>query len=165
MSELEMEIVNNILMTEVYKDRKDKLLLELELDKVSDRLSIGLLTELLIKDGWEADKDMLKEILANIKGDNDLTECHKYFVEEITEWRKTIKRIDPKVLNKTLKLFGTILTMAKESKDGVVTELSSSEEFVNELKSCNKEEVEYFKGLLLESEKYEILAQVDKILA
>ena len=42
----ELEILNNILINEVYKD---KLLLELELDKVDDRLSIGLLTELLVK--------------------------------------------------------------------------------------------------------------------
>lgn len=158
----ELEILNNILMNEVYKD---KLLLELELDKVDNRLSIGLLTELLLKDAWEADNDLIKGVLATRVDDNDLTECHNYFIEELTEYRKTIKRVDPNVIGKSLVLFRIILDMSK-ANDGVLpeSELANSEEFVNELKSSSKEQLDYFKELLLLSEKYEILSEIDKIL-
>jgi hypothetical protein len=158
----ELEILNNILINEVYKD---KLLLELELDKVDDRLSIGLLTELLVKDGYEADKDLIKGVLATRVDDNDLTECHNLFIKEIVEFRKTIKRVDPNVIGKSLVLFRIILDMSKVN-DGVLqeSELSKSELFVTELKSSSKEQLDYFKELLILSEKYEILTEIDKIL-
>ena len=112
-----------------------------------------------------ADKDLITQVLAIRAGDNDLTECYDLFIKEIVEFRKTIKRVDPNVIGKSLVLFRIILDMSKVN-DGVLqeSELSKSELFVTELKSSSKEQLDYFKELLILSEKYEILTEIDKIL-
>lgn len=159
----ELEILNNILVNEVYKN---KVLLEIELDKVDNRLSIGLLTELLIKDGYEADKDLIRGVLATRVDDNNLTECYDLFIEKIVEFRKTIKRVDSKSISKALTLFKIMLALPSDAKNDKesVEELFKSEEFVNELKSSTREELAYFKELLLSKEEYELLAEIDKVL-
>ena len=159
----ELEILNNILVNEVYKN---KVLLEIELDKVDNRLSIGLLTELLIKDGYEADKDLIRGVLSTRVDDNNLTECYDLFIEKIVEFRKTIKRVDSKSISKALTLFKIMLALPSDAKNDKesVEELFKSEEFVNELKSSTREELAYFKELLLSKEEYELLAEIDKVL-
>jgi hypothetical protein len=87
-------------------------------------------------------------------------------MEELIEYRKTIKRVDRKSISKALALFKIMLALPTDAKNDSESaeELSKSEEFVNELKSSSEEELDYFKELLLSKEEYEILIEVDKII-
>jgi len=161
----DIEVIHNVIFDSIYKD---KVRLEIELSKVSDkRLVLGLLYDLYGKEGYEADKKIVIDTITLFadKSDidsNELFECNKYFIEEINEFRKTrANGPSMSVLNKALLL---VKILKDNCKEGSEVDPEKVDKFVEEIKNSTPKEIEYFKSVLVDIESYETIVSIDNIL-
>lgn len=137
----------------------NKVLLEIELNKISDkRLAIGLLVDILCKvEEYEADKEIIESTLVMFIDKNNsskLLEYHSFFQEEMK------KVSSKKSLVKALEL----ITILKDSvlDNGEVNPLEVPD-FVKGVKDCSKDDIEQLKKFLLKSEMYDLIVDIEKI--
>ena len=138
----------------------NKVLLEIELNKISDkRLVIGLLVDILCKvEAYEADKEIIKSTLVlfiDETNSSKLWEYHNFFREEMKKVPSNTSS-----LTKALEL----ITILKNSilDNGVVNPLEVPD-FVKGVKDCNEDDIEQLKKFLLESEMYDLIVDIEKI--
>jgi FKBP-type peptidyl-prolyl cis-trans isomerase (trigger factor) len=140
----------------------NKVLLEIELNKISDkRLVIGLLVDILCKvEAYEADKEIIKSTLVlfiDETNSSKLLEYHSFFQEEM---KKVTSKESISSVVKALKL----LTILKDSvlDNGEVNPLEVPD-FVKGVKDCSKDDIEQLKKFLLKSEMYDLIVDIEKI--
>lgn len=161
----DLKLLNDILLDSTYKN---KVLLEIQLNKVSDkRLVIGLLTTIFSKlKEFEADKETIVETLAlfvdKVEAKNEfITECHELFSTKIKEYRSTIKRPSLETITKFLTVSGILKQRAIDN--GGTIDVNDVPEFVELVKSCNDNDIESIKDILVKSEMYELVVNIDNI--
>ena len=140
----------------------NKVLLEIELNKISDkRLVIGLLVDILSKiEAYEADKEIIKSTLVMFideTNSSELIEYHSFFQEEM---KKVLSKKNIPPLIKAVEL----LTILKNSilDNGEVNPLEVPD-FVKGVKDCSKDDIEQLKKFLLKSEMYDLIVDIEKI--
>ena len=162
----DLKILNDILVDATYND---KVLLEVQLNKVSDkRLVVGLLTTIFSKlKELEADKETIAETLALFVNkeeakDEFITKCFELFNTKIKEYRSTLKK-GPSL--GTINKFLEVCNMLKKeaTNNGGSVELTDVPEFVELIKSCSDHDLEGIKDILVNSEMYELVVTIDKI--
>lgn len=164
----DIEKIYNIFIDKKYTN---KILLEIELSKISDRtLALGALMELSLKhEGFGVDQEIPMDVLTNLASIEDMKnirEYHDNFREEILKITNSKKVKDEfNTLEKMKDIFGILLKsyVGIDPKEDIKAE--DSQEFCDELKTFTKEEVEFFKNFLIERELYEMIVSIDKILS
>jgi len=161
----DLKILNDILLDATYNN---KVLLEVQLNKVSDkRLAVGLLTTIFSKlKELEADKETIVETLAlfvdKVEAKNEyITECFDLFNTKIKEYRSTIKRPSLETITKFLTVSGILKQRAIDN--GGTIDVNDVPEFVELVKSCNDNDIESIKDILVKSEMYELVVNIDNI--
>ena len=137
----------------------NKVLLEVELNKISDkRLVIGLLVDILAKlEDYEADKDIITSTLLLFCDQTDsqkLWDCHEFFIGEMK------KVFNKKALNKSLEL----LTILKDATINGEENPLEAPPFVKCIKDCSKDDIDLLNKFFLESEMYDVVVGIDKII-
>jgi FKBP-type peptidyl-prolyl cis-trans isomerase (trigger factor) len=153
----DLKSLKQILVDYTYNN---KVLLEIELNKISDkRLVIGLLVDILCKvEAYEADKEIIKSTLVlfiDETNSSKLWEYHNFFREEMKKVPSNTSS-----LTKALEL----ITILKNSilDNGVVNPLEVPD-FVKGVKDSNEDDIEQLKKFLLESEMYDLIVDIEKI--
>jgi FKBP-type peptidyl-prolyl cis-trans isomerase (trigger factor) len=155
----DLKRLKQILLDYTYNN---KVLLEIELNKISDkRLVIGLLVEILAKiEAYEGDKETITSTLVLFIDETDsskILEYHGFFKEEM----KKVTSKERSSLTNALKL----LTILKDSvlDNGEVNPLEVPD-FVKGVEDCSKDDIEQLKKFLLESEMYDLIVDIEKII-
>jgi FKBP-type peptidyl-prolyl cis-trans isomerase (trigger factor) len=153
----DLKSLKQILVDYTYNN---KVLLEIELNKISDkRLVIGLLVDILCKvEAYEADKEIIKSTLVlfiDETNSSELLEYHSFFQEEMKKVSSNTSS-----LTKALEL----LTILKDSvlDNGEVNPLEVPD-FVKGVKDCSEDDIEQLKKFLLKSEMYDLIVDIEKI--
>ncbi|HOB25688.1 MAG TPA: hypothetical protein PKG93_00875 [Bacilli bacterium] len=155
----DLKRLKQILVDYTYNNR---VLLEIELNKISDRrLAIGLLLDILCKvEAYEADEEIIKSTLVMFIDKTDspkLLEYHSFFQEEM-------KKVSSKKYISSLVKALELITILKDSvlDNGEVNPLEVPD-FVKGVKDCSKDDIEQLKKSLIKAEMYDIIVDIETI--
>jgi hypothetical protein len=156
----EIEIIYEIIHSETYNDA---VLLDIELDKVSDKkLITGMLVDLFSKEDYNADKKVIMPILAQYK-DYDLLECNEYYIERMRAHRKTMPKLPSMdTLNKFISILSSVKN-SDEMKNEYEVNLKDSKDYVDFVRNLKENDVDFFKNMLIKQELYEEVTNLDSI--
>jgi hypothetical protein len=155
----DLKRLKQILLDYTYNN---KVLLEIELNKISDkRLVIGLLVEILAKiEAYEGDKEIITSTLVLFIDETDsskIWEYHGFFKEGM---KKVNGENNISSIVKSLEL----MTILKDSAiNGEINPLEVPD-FVKGVKDCSKDDIEQLKKFLLDSEMYDLIVDIEKII-
>lgn len=157
----DFEIVHEILLDIKYNG--DQLLFELELNKIQDpKLRLGLLFELFLKPGYEADnKKLIKIISLYLDSPLDksiINDYHQYFLDNFVPYHKNKTKDKPPL--KGLQTCMDFFIKLKDYPEDVVW--MDQPEMVASLKSLDEKSVEFLKQLLIKGELYREVVYLEK---
>jgi len=154
----DIEIIYELLLSEDYKD---KLLLEITIDKIKDsRLAIGFLVELLSQPKWDTHKESVLEVMTRLTTEPSYSD-YTFFKSEMGKYNagKSDILINTKtILEVVIKHIDSILDSSIGYK------LEDNVEFIEMVRNSTPEMLEDLKGTFLEMEHYESLSSLDKVI-